>query len=87
MADGAMNLPLNEDFAARLAKKAKALGLSPETLALSILDKGLRDQAGRQDGPMGDHADNYDLDERGRDWSEVRPEMVAYLERKLADRT
>ena len=36
--------------------------------------------------PREDNAANYDLNEVGRPWSEVRPEMEAYLERKLAER-
>ena len=36
--------------------------------------------------PREDNAANYDLNEVGRPWSEVRPEMEAHLERKLAER-
>lgn len=36
--------------------------------------------------PRDDNAANYDLNEAGRPWSEVRPEMEALLERKLAER-
>jgi len=35
--------------------------------------------------PRDDHADNYDLNEKVRPWSEVRPELVARLKRKLAN--
>ena len=34
--------------------------------------------------PPEDNAANYDLNEPGRPWSEVRPEMEALLERKLS---
>lgn len=34
--------------------------------------------------PRDDNAANYDLNEVGRPWSEVRPEMITLLERKLA---
>lgn len=34
--------------------------------------------------PRHDQASDYDLNEPGRPWSEVRPEMEARLEQKLA---
>ena len=38
MPDGALNLTLGDHTSARLAEKAKALGVSPEDLAVQMLD-------------------------------------------------
>lgn len=89
MADGALNLKLSDYTASKIADKAKALGLPVEEVAVMLLDASVFDDDDFTwiDGdPRDDHASNHDLNEPGRLWSEVRPEMVAYLERKLAER-
>ncbi len=89
MADGALNLTLSDYTVAKLTKKAEALGVTPETLAAMLLDQQLfdYDDFTWTDGdPRDDHVSNYDLNEPGRLWSEVRPELIARLERKLAER-
>lgn len=85
MADGALNLTLDDFTSARLAERAKAMGVSPETLAVDLLQQTLIDNeafAARQ----GDHISNHDLNEEGRPWSEVRPELLARMKQKLAER-
>ncbi|MDP3370055.1 MAG: hypothetical protein Q8M32_09415 [Brevundimonas sp.] len=89
MADGALTLKLDRYAAAKLAEKAKAMSVSPEELAAMVLDQQFfdYDDFDWHDGdPRQDHAPNYDPQEVGRLWSEVRPELEAYLERKLAER-
>ncbi|WP_417230200.1 hypothetical protein [Brevundimonas sp.] len=47
----------------------------------------VRGWAATADGDLDPHEDNaanYDLNETGRPWSEVRPELEALLERKLS---
>jgi hypothetical protein len=69
-----------------LAEKAKALGIAPETLAIQVI----RADIGGQDildDPRRDHVSNYDLNEEGRDWDEVRPALLARLKQKLAEQS
>lgn len=81
---------LAEPMASRLAGMARTGGVAQAVLAAAILDSRLFDYddfkwpAGGD--PREDNAATYDLNEVGRPWSEVRPEMVALLERKLAER-
>ncbi len=89
MADGALNLKLHAYTASKLAEKAKAMGIAPEDLAAMVLDDKFSDHDDVTwigGDPRDDHADNHDLNETGRPWSEVRPELVARLQRKLAER-
>ena len=66
------------------------MGITPEELATLELDSQFFDYDDFEwpegGDPRSDNAANYDLNEPGRPWSEVRPEMVALLERKLAER-
>lgn len=57
----------------------------PDHLA-PVVSEPARDWAHATDedrDPREDNAADYDLNETGRPWSEVRPEMEALLERKL----
>lgn len=86
MADGALKLTLDDHTSAKLAEQAKAMGVTPETLAVDLLQKTLIDNeafAARQ----GDSLSNHDLNEEGRLWSDVRPELLARMKQKLAERT
>ena len=86
MADGALKLTLDDHTSARLADQATAMGITPETLAVDLLQKTLIDNeafAARQ----GDSISNHDLNEEGRLWSDVRPELLARMKQKLAERT
>lgn len=89
MADGVLSIELSDLAADALTAKAEILGVAPAELAALLLDERLLDQADLiwSDGdPRQDHAANYDLDESGRAWSDIRPEMIARLERKLGER-
>lgn len=90
MADGSLTIRLDDYAVKKLAEKAKATGLSPETIAEILIGNALFDYDDFEWPPGGDpredHVGNYDLNEPGRPWSEVRPEMVALLQRKLADK-
>lgn len=86
MAGGALNLTLDDYISAKLVEKAKAMGVTPERLATDLLQQTLDD-----DGVFGvrqsDRVSNHDLNEEGRIWSEVRPELLARMKQKIADRT
>lgn len=86
----ALDVPLDALSAARITAQANMTGIAPEELAVIALDSRFFDYDDFEwpDGgdPREDKASNYDLNEVGRPWSEVRPEMEAYLERKLAER-
>ncbi|HYC67984.1 hypothetical protein [Brevundimonas sp.] len=81
---------LAEPMGSRFAGIARDGGLPQAVLAAHILDSRLFDYDDFEwpegGDPRDDNADNYDLNEVGRPWSEVRPELEAYLERKLAER-
>lgn len=81
MADGALKLSLDDYLAAKLAAKARAMGVSPEEFATRVITEAVAPIADLHS----DHASNYDLQEEGRPWSEVRPELVARMKRKLAE--
>lgn len=86
MADGALNLTLDDYLSAKLVEKAKAMGVSPESLASDLLHQTLNEDdffGVRQ----GDRIANHDLNEEGRPWSEVRPELLARMKQKLAEQT
>ena len=82
MADGALNIQLDEYASAKLVAKAKSLGVSPEELAITLLGQELfaHDDFtwinGDPRSPAGAPADL----EGARDWDEVRPEFVALVE-------
>ena len=87
MADGALNLTLSDYTVAKLTKKAEALGVTPEVLAAMLLDQHLfdYDDFTWTDGdPRDDHVSNYDLNEPGRPWSEVRAELVELIDQTFS---
>ena len=89
MADGALSIELSDLTVAKLSARAKALGITPEVLASLVLDQQFFDHddlAWPGGDPRDDHASNYDLNETGRTWRDVRPELVERLERKLSER-
>jgi hypothetical protein len=85
-----LDVALDALSAARITARAKRMGITPEELATLELDSQFFDYDDFEwpegGDPRSDNAANYDLNEPGRPWSEVRPEMVALLERKLAER-
>lgn len=82
MADGALNLNLDDYISAKLAEKAKAMGISPEEFAIMVLGQQLFDY----DDFTWINGDPRDSDpapadlEGARDWDEVRPEFLALIE-------
>lgn len=89
MADGALNLTLTDYTASKIAEKAAAMGMTPEDLAAMVLDARFFDYddfTWINGDPRQDHAGNHDLNEVGRAWSELRPEFLARLKQKLAER-
>jgi hypothetical protein len=81
---------LAEPLRSRFAERAKVGGVPQAVLAAAVLDSRLFDPDDFEwpegGDPRDDNAGNYDLNEIGRPWSEVRPELEALLERKLAER-
>ena len=89
MADGDLTLKLDPYASAKLAKKAKAAGVSPEALATSLLSAQLFDYDDFEWPEGGDPRTAVAepvVEEGLRDWDEVRPELEAYLEEKLKAR-
>ncbi len=83
MADGALNLTLDDYTSAKLAEKAKALGVSREELALTVLGDrffDFDDFTWINGDPRKDDRGPADL-EGARDWDEVRPEFLALIEK------
>jgi hypothetical protein len=79
MADGALSLTLGDHTSARLAEKAKALGVSTEELAVQMLDHLVDD--GPLDRPA-THPDDYD-----GPYVELEDALAAFsteLDRRLA---
>ncbi|MBJ7484307.1 hypothetical protein [Brevundimonas sp.] len=84
MADGALNLTLDDYTSAKLAEKAKALGISREELALSVLGDQFFDYDDFTWINGDPREDTGEVSEEGaRDWEEVQPEMEAYLAARL----
>lgn len=85
-----LDVALDALSAAKIAARATVMGITPEELATIALDSRFFDYDDfvwpKGGDPREDNASNYDLNEVGRPWSEVRPEMEAYFERKLAER-
>ena len=83
MADGGMNIQLSDYSAAKLAERARAMGVEPEALAAMLLDDQLFsfDDFSWINGDPREEAVSEDLSEEGRPWSEVRPEFVALIEK------
>lgn len=75
-----LTLNMSDETLLELTEAARLAGVTPERMA----EKRLEAWAQTADGSPGpDHAADYDLNEIGRPWSEVRPELEALLERKL----
>lgn len=84
MADGALTLKLDDYTAAKIAERAKIMGIPPEDLAAMVLDARFFDYddfTWINGDPRHDHASNYDLQEEGRPWSEVRPDFLALIDK------
>ena len=86
MADGALNLTLDDYASAKLAEKAKALDMSPEQLATLLLGQQLFDYEDftwangdprKPLPPFDQHEPTYELEE-------VLAEFSAELDRRLA---
>lgn len=83
MADGALNLTFDDYLSAKIVEKAKALGVSPLTLATTLLDQQLFDHddfTWVNGDPRTDRLSPADF-EGARDWDEVRPEFLALIEK------
>ncbi len=74
-----------EPMRLRFAGMARDRGVSQEVLAAEVLGNRLfdcEDFEWPEDGdPRDDSAANYDLNEVGRPWSEVRPEFMALIDK------
>jgi len=84
MPDGALNITLSDYTASKLAEKAKAMGIAPEELAAMVLDDKFVDYDDFiwiNGDPRDDDVSNYDVNEPGRPWDEVRPEFMALIEK------
>jgi len=84
MPDGALNITLSDYTASKLAEKAKAMGIAPEELAAMVLDDKFVDYddfTWINGDPRDDNVSNYDVNEPGRPWDEVRPEFMALIEK------
>ena len=84
MADGALTLKLDDYTAAKIAERAKAMGIAPEALAAMVLDARFFDYddfTWINGDPRDEDAADHDLQEEGRPWSEVRPELMALIDK------
>jgi|GEM_PF-668971 len=79
----AMGIP-PEQLAAQMLETWLAIAPDPGLPAVEEPARAWADATGATQDPHEDNAAHYDLNEVGRPWSEVRPEMEALLERKLA---
>lgn len=79
-----MTLKLDDYTTAKIAARAKAMGIPPEDLAAMVLDARFFDYddfTWINGDPRDDDAANYDLQEMGRPWDEVRPELMALIDK------
>lgn len=82
MAYRAVTLKLDDYDATKLAAKAEALGVSVEQLATSLVSNQLFDHDDFTWINGDPREDTSEVDEEGaRDWSEVRPEFMALIEK------
>jgi len=84
MPDAALNITLSDYTAAKLAEKAKAMGIAPEELAAMVLDDKFVDYddfTWINGDPRDERVSSYDVNEPGRPWEEVRPEFLALIEK------
>lgn len=79
-----LDVALDALSAARITARAKRIGIAPEKLATLELDNRFFDYDDFEwpegGDPRSDNAANYDLNEVGRPWSEVRPEFMALID-------
>ncbi|MBU2379773.1 MAG: hypothetical protein KJ824_11470 [Alphaproteobacteria bacterium] len=83
MADGALNLTFDDYISTKIVEKAKALGVSPEEFATTLLDQQLFDHDDFiwiNGDPRTERLSPADF-EGARDWDEVRPEFLALIEK------
>lgn len=83
MADGTLNLTLDDYLSAKIAERAKALGVSPKDLATTLLDQQLFDYSDFiwiNGDPGTDRTAQSDF-EGARDWDEIRPEFLALIDK------
>lgn len=80
-----LDVALDALSAAKITARAKRIGIAPEKLAtLELASRFLDyDDFRWPEGgdPREDNASNYDLNEVGRPWSEVRPEFMALIDK------
>ncbi|MBU1326284.1 MAG: hypothetical protein KJ676_13700 [Alphaproteobacteria bacterium] len=86
MADGALNLTLDDYASAKLAEKAKALDMSPEQLAILLLGQQLFDHEDFtwMNGDPRKPLPPFDQNEPTYELEEVLAEFSAELDRRLA---
>lgn len=87
MADGALNIKLSDYSAAKLAEKAKAMGVAPEDLAAMLLDDRLADYDDFTwlNGDPREPEPPFDPDEPTWAWEDVKVELLQRLELKLSE--
>lgn len=84
MPDGALTLTLSDYTATKIAERAKAMGITPETLAAMVLDARFFDYddfTWINGDPREPDDTPHELQEGGRDWTEVRPEFEAMIDK------
>ncbi|NBW09448.1 MAG: hypothetical protein EBR82_15640 [Caulobacteraceae bacterium] len=80
MADGALTITVGDQTLAELAARAEELGVPPDALVSMMLDEWVAgDRVWIGDAPS--DLDDEVSEEGARDWSEVRPEFVALIEK------
>jgi 3-deoxy-D-manno-octulosonate 8-phosphate phosphatase KdsC-like HAD superfamily phosphatase len=91
MADGATTLTLTEELSAVLERRAAAVGMSGQELAEQLLTQSLFDYDDYTwigDDPRDTPVDETDGDvSGGRPWEEVKRDLRAQLEARLAAKT
>lgn len=83
MADGAITLTLDDYTFAKIAERARAVGVAPETLAAMVLDARFfdYDDFAWTDGDPRDRGDDAGVREDVRPWSAVRSEFLALIDK------
>ena len=82
MAETTLTVTLNDTTLERLRTKAQAMGLAPEILAARLIEQTMfeLDRPYPSKGVQESERD-FDSEEPGRPWSEVRPELEALIDR------
>lgn len=84
MPDGALTLRLDPYTSAKIAERAKVMGIAPEELASMVLDARFFDYddfTWINGDPREDDASKHDLSEAGRPWSDVRRDFTALIDK------